>query len=102
MLKKRLWRVDVIHEMDCQAPSFWVETKTNVNKTREEAENEALKIAKEKTRLSDFPKSWNFKLTHLESHVYIETPHWKKWVKQGVYRMDSNGVWRKNKQKHSE
>jgi hypothetical protein len=102
MFKKRLWRVDIIHSMGYQAPSFFVETATLSSSTREVAEKEAIKIAKEKTRLSSFPKSWTIKVVHLENHFFLETPHWSKWVPQGVYSLNSHGVWVRNKTKDNE
>ena len=51
-----LWRVVPIHRSGYSAPHYWVEAKTK---------KEAIKLAKEKSRLSDFPKSWSFDLTAL-------------------------------------
>jgi len=51
MEKNRLWRVDITHIRGYQAPSLYVETTTH---ERPKAEIEALSLAKEKTRLSDF------------------------------------------------
>lgn len=99
MFKKRLWRVDIIHEMGYQAPSFWVETATPLSKTREDAKREAIKIAEGKTRLSSFPKSWKLKATHLENYFFLETPKWSKWVPQGIYKLNQKGNWEKTSKK---
>ena len=98
MNKLRLWRVDSTSKTGCQAPSFWVETTTKSSQTREEAEQEAIKIAKEQSGLGRFPESWIFTVTHLEDHFLLKTHGWEKWVKQGVYKRDDNGTWRKNRQ----
>ena len=97
MNKQRLWRVDITHVRGYQAPSFYVETSTKSSKPREEAELEAIKIAKEKSGLSRFPKSWTFTVTHLENHFLIKTKNWEKWAKQGVYSLNDKGNWVKNR-----
>lgn len=56
MEKNRLWRVDITHVRGYQAPSFYVETSTPEGQKAEKAELEAIKSAKEKTRLSGFPE----------------------------------------------
>ena len=56
MGKPRLWRVDAIHEDGYHAPHSLIETDTD----REcKAEAEALKLAKQNSRLSKF-KTWSF------------------------------------------
>lgn len=55
MEKNRLWRVDITHIRGYQAPSFYIETSMPEGTKPEKVELEALKLAKEKTRLSDFP-----------------------------------------------
>jgi hypothetical protein len=77
-----------------QAPFFWVETVTNSNKTREEAEQEAIRLAQERTALSRFPETWKISVTHLENFFQIE----ERWVPKGLYRLE-NGRWVKNRQK---
>jgi hypothetical protein len=57
MTKCRLWRVDITHIAGYQAPSLLIET-TEVLKYK--AEEEAIQIAKTKSRLNDFPESWSF------------------------------------------
>ncbi len=79
--KERLWRVRLVHKMDYEAPSFWVETFSPINTTREGAEVEALRLAKEKTRLADFPKSWTIIVTHLENYKFIDG----RWVKNRCF-----------------
>jgi len=51
-----LWRVNWVHLNGYQAPTRMVEAKTR---------KEAMKLAKESSRLADFPKSWRFILTKL-------------------------------------
>lgn len=97
MMKKRLWRVVTTHRCGYQAPSFWVETSTLKTKPREVAEIEAIKIAKEKSGLGRFPKSWTFEVIHLEDYFFLETQGWSKWVKQGVYTRLENGAWAKSR-----
>lgn len=93
MNKARLWRVDLTHKVGYQAPSFWVETVTNTNKTREEAELEAIRLAAERTALSKFPETWTITVTHLENFFQID----ERWVPRGLYRLE-NGRWVKNRQ----
>lgn len=93
MKKTRLWRVVITHVSGYQAPSFKVETSTFWKKPREIAEMEAIKVAKEKSGLGRFPKSWTFTVIHLEDYFYLETSNWSKWVKQGVYYQLENGAW---------
>lgn len=93
MNKARLWRVDVTSIMGYQAPSFWVETETNGNQTREKAEQEAIRLAKEKTALSQFPETWRITVTHLENYFQLNG----RWVKQGVYSLNERGQWVKNR-----
>ncbi len=91
MNKARLWRVDVTKILGYQAPSFWVETATNASQTREKAEQEALRLAKERTGLSRFPKAWKITVTHMENYFQING----KWVPQGLYRLNERGQWTK-------
>ena len=61
--KIRLWRVDWVHTSGYRAPHYWVEAKIGRDeKGREEmkkSRRNAIKVAKEKSRLSDFPKTWS-------------------------------------------
>ena len=93
MSKSRLWRVDTTHTSGYHAPSFYVETVTPDSKSREKAEEEAIKLAKEKTGLSRFPKSWIISVTHLENKIEIDG----RWVRQGDYKMNERGQWQKNR-----
>jgi hypothetical protein len=93
MNKARLWRVDVTNILGYQAPSFWIETETHVNLTREKAEQEALKLAKEQTGLGRFPKTWRITVTHLENYFQLNG----RWVRQGVYKLNEKGQWSKNR-----
>ena len=54
--KRPLWRVDWNHRNGYQAPYQFVEAKKK---------KEAIELAKQSSRLADFPKSWSFKLTKL-------------------------------------
>jgi hypothetical protein len=68
-----------------------LETETPDSKIREIAEEEAIKLAKEKSGLGRFPKTWNFSVVHLEDRFQIDG----RWVKQGIYRMNERGQWQK-------
>jgi len=89
--KTRLWRVDSQSSSGNHAPSFQVETSTNVKWTREESAQEAIRIAREESGLGRF-ESWTFTVTHLEDYTKLKSNGWEKWVKQGVYRLE-NGSW---------
>lgn len=54
--QNRLWRVEWFHRSGYRAPSTYVEAKTR---------KEAINIAKEASRLGDFPKSWSVRLKRL-------------------------------------
>jgi len=90
----RLWRVDITSKAGYQAPSFFIETSARSSWTREKAELEAIKLAKEKSGLGRFPKTWNFKVTHMEDHFLLKSNGWEKWVRQGAYTLE-NGKWTK-------
>lgn len=89
--KLRLWRVDAQNSSGHRAPSFYIETAAHSNWSREEAEQEAIQIAREKSGLGRF-ESWNFRVTHMQDHFMLKSNGWEKWVKQGVYRLE-NGRW---------
>ena len=93
MSKPRLWRVEAQSISGLRAPSFYVETVTPDSKNREKAEQEAIKLAKEKSGLGRFPKTWKFSVVHLEDHFQIDG----RWVKQGIYQMNERGQWQKNR-----
>lgn len=63
----RLWRVDWIHRSGYRAPFYWVEAKTGRNKQgkvdEKETRKNAIKVAKQRSRLGDFPKTWYCKIT---------------------------------------
>jgi hypothetical protein len=63
-----------------------------VSQTREKAEQEALKLAKERTGLSRFPKTWKITVTHMENYFQING----RWVPQGVYKLNERGQWAKS------
>lgn len=92
MNKLRLWRVEAQNSSGLCAPSFFVETSTPSKWTREESEQEAIRLAKERSGLSRFPETWTFIATHLEDHYVLKSNGWEKWVKQGVYRLE-HGKW---------
>ena len=71
MSKHRLWRVDISHIRGYHAPYLLVETTSY---KRYEAEVEALKEAKTRTRLGEF-NEWNFEATCLEKKLINN-----KWV----------------------
>ena len=98
MNKLRLWRVDPQSSSGSHAPSFFVETSTPDEWTREESKVEAIRIAREESGLGRF-ESWTFKATHLEDHFKLKSNGWEKWVKQGVYRLH-NGSWTRKPKDH--
>jgi hypothetical protein len=56
----RLWRVEWCHQGGYSAPQYHVETQ---EKDILKAKKSAVRLAKERSRLADFPKVWYFKLT---------------------------------------
>jgi hypothetical protein len=70
MTKRRLWRVDITHQMGYQAPSLLIETEEFL---KYKAEKEAIKLAKSMTRLSDFD-CW--KLTAICTEKRIRNGKW--------------------------
>lgn len=99
MNKLRLWRVEAQNISGLRAPSFYIETSTPEAWTREESEQEAIKLAMETSGLGRFPKTWKFKVTHMENYFQLKSNGWEKWVKQGVYRLE-NGSWTRKPQKN--
>lgn len=93
--KIRLWRVDTTHVSGYHAPSFYIETATSAAWTREKSEEEAIKLAKEKSGLGRFPETWIFNVHHLEDHFIVSSNGWEKWAKQGVYRLEKGNWTRK-------
>ena len=98
MNKLRLWRVDSQSSSGNQAPSFFVETSTPEDWTREKSEQEAIRLARIESGLGRF-ESWTFNVTHLEDHFQLKSNGWEKWVKQGVYRLE-NGSWTRRSKDH--
>lgn len=90
--KPRLWRVEAQNISGLRAPSFYIETATPSNWTREESEQDAIRLAKDKSGLGRYPETWTFRVTHLENYFLLQSNGWEKWVKQGVYRLE-NGSW---------
>ena len=82
---RKLWKVVPTHQMGAQAPTFFVETRyvsVNSKSTKENKEVEelqALKKAKSRTRLSDFPDKWTIRVYHLENRVWNSKRN--KWWK---------------------
>ena len=72
----KLWKVVSSHKMGSQAPTFFVETKYGIVKSKSTKENkeveelQALKKAKKLTRLSDFPEKWTISVYHMENKVW--------------------------------
>lgn len=58
----RLWRVEWIHRSGYLAPHYWVEAKVGRTKNgqidEKETRRNAIKEAKKRSRLADFPKTW--------------------------------------------
>lgn len=62
----RLWRVDWIHRSGIRAPHYWVEAKAVYKRGQydeKSSRKNAVKAAKERSRLGDFPKTWYCKIT---------------------------------------
>ncbi len=57
--RRRLWRAQFVHRDGYTAPRFYVET---LLPDYEKAKVEAIKAAKDQSRLGDFPKSWSVKV----------------------------------------
>ncbi len=57
----RLWRVEWVHRSGYLAPHYWVEAKKG--KDEKTSRKNAILIAKQKSRLADFPKVWYCKIT---------------------------------------
>ena len=60
--KTRFWRVVWYHKNGYSAPQYHVETTI---RDLDFAKKEAIKLAKSRSRLADFPKVWYFKLTEV-------------------------------------
>lgn len=64
-----LWQVDTTHQMGYQAPTYFVETMYEVVSSKSKRENLekeeklALDLAKQKSRLNDFPDKWKITVT---------------------------------------
>jgi len=54
--RTRFWRVEWIHRNGYRAPHSFVEAKNK---------KEAVKIAQDNSRFTDFPKTWSFNLVRL-------------------------------------
>ena len=67
---RKLWKVVTTHQMGAHAPTFFVETEYGIansqstQRNKEVEELKALNIAKQQTRLSDFPESWTIRVEH--------------------------------------
>jgi len=91
MRKLRYWRVDSTHKLGYNAPSTFIETEEH---RLWKAEEEALEIAKSKSRLSDYPQSWTFSATLLD-RVNLNGKWYTPYdysLKTGLIRTDS-GRW---------
>lgn len=88
MQKLRLWRVDISSQTGCQAPSLYVESTSVAKHNNEQASLVAIKLAKEKSGLSRFPKSWNFTAVHMADHFQLDG----RWARRSDYFLQ-NGKW---------
>lgn len=72
-----LWKVDSTHQMGYQAPTYFVETMYEVVSSKSKRENlekemkQALELAKEKSRLADFPNKWTIAVTKVKEKNQI-------------------------------
>lgn len=82
---RKLWKVELTHKMGAHAPSYFVETEYGIVKSKSTKDNkeveklQALKKAKTKTRLSDFPNSWNIDVIHQENMFWDSKK--QNWMK---------------------
>lgn len=76
----RLWKVRSIHRLGYEAPHFFVETESKPRERYFEAEIEAIKEAKKRTRLADFPNSWEIRVEKVNKVLYNGKWHDSKWV----------------------
>lgn len=60
--KLSLWKVRSIHTMGYEAPHFFVEVESKNRDRYRETEIEAIKEAKKRTRLADFPECWEIRV----------------------------------------
>lgn len=66
-----LWQVDSTHQMGYQAPTYFVETMYEVVSSKSKRENLdreekiALDLARQKSRLSEYPNKWIITVTKL-------------------------------------
>lgn len=61
-----LWRVEWVHISGYRAPHYWVEAKAEFRRGHYEeklSRKNAVKAAKQRSRLSDFPKVWSCRIT---------------------------------------
>ena len=74
----RLWKVRQTHRLGYEAPHFFVETESKPRERYHEAAVEALKEAKKRTRLADFPNSWEINVEKvnkvLKNNKWIDNP----------------------------
>lgn len=75
--KNLLWRAEWCHRMGYQAPTqeVWAKTK-----------KEAIDMAKKKSRLGDFPKSWSVKLTDITAEYEYELRQKGKFLTDDMRR----------------
>ncbi len=85
---RKLWKVVSTHQMGSQAPTFFVETKYGILRSKSTRDNKeveelkALEIAKQQTRLSDFPESWIIRVEHQFKRVWdSQRGKWMGWEK---------------------
>jgi len=81
---RKLWKVVQTHKMGAQAPEYFVETEYSIVKSKSTKDNkeveelQALRKAKQLTRLSDFPNSWTIRVEH-QFEWFWNTKRGKWW-----------------------
>jgi len=82
MTIRKLWKVVLTNKIGAQAPSYFVETEYVAIKTKKASDNKeaeylmALKEAKKRTRLSDFPESWTIDVVDTKRRWNSERQKW--------------------------
>lgn len=81
---RKLWKVVITHKMGSHAPSYFVETEYAIVKSKTTRENKeveelkALKEARKRTRLSDFPEKWRIEVLDTEKYWDNNKQRWMK------------------------
>jgi hypothetical protein len=61
----QLWRVDWNHKSGYQAPVKFIEVNLPEHLSKEKARILVIKLAKQQSRLGDFPEKWSCKVSNL-------------------------------------